>query len=236
MKLDRKQEIEDNIKIVLEKINNACVRSGRNSDDVKLVCVSKNFPVSDINYAIEAGITCIGENRVQELMGKIDGLKDCEKHIIGHLQTNKVKYLCGKVDLIESVDSIKLMDEIEKQYAKADMTADILLEINTSGEASKTGASRDEIYAMCEHAAELSHVKIKGLMTIAPLIATDVSNTLHFNNTRSIYLDIINKKYDNIDMRILSMGMSGDFERAIECGSNTVRIGSAIFGKRNYNI
>lgn len=232
--MTRKETISENIKNVRERIAEAAVKSGRKPEDIKLVCVTKNFPVSDINYAIECGITCIGENRVQELLSKLDYIAPKEVHLIGHLQTNKVKQIVGKTDLIESVDSAKVLLEIEKRSEQAGVFTNVLFEVNTSDEASKTGAARGQIYEMCELAGQLRFVSVRGLMTIAPIYIKDVSNTLHFGNTRELYLDIAEKKYNNISMDFLSMGMSGDFEEAIRCGSNMVRLGSAIFGKRIY--
>lgn len=229
---NREYEISENIKRVKERIANAAHRSGRDEKEIKLVCVTKNFGSDDINAAIRNGVTDIGENRVQEMCEKYDFVKYADWHLIGHLQTNKVKYVIDKVSLIQSVDSVHLLEEIERQASKNGIAANILLQVNTSGEESKFGASPDELYRLCERAAEMKSIKVCGIMTIAPLCVEGVSNRLHFNNTRELYIDIKKKKYDNIDMKYLSMGMSGDFEEAIECGSNMVRIGSAIFGKR----
>lgn len=231
---NREYEISENIKRVKERIANAAYRSGRDEKEIKLVCVTKNFGSDDMNAAIRSGVTDIGENRVQEMCEKYDFVKGADWHLIGHLQTNKVKYIIDKASLIQSVDSVHLLEEIERQANKNGIVANILLQVNTSGEESKFGASPDELYSLCEKAAEMKNIKVHGIMTIAPLCVEGVSNRLHFDNTRKLYIDIKKKKYDNIDMKYLSMGMSGDFEEAIECGSNMVRIGSAIFGKRVY--
>ncbi len=229
---EREYEISENIKRVKEKIANAAIKSGRSENDITFVCVTKNFLPDDINAAISCGISDIGENRVQEMCDKYDKVFPKKWHLIGHLQTNKVKYIVDKADLIQSVDSVKLLNEIENQAAKKDVVSEILLQVNTSGEETKFGASTEEMYELCERASSMKHVKVRGFMTIAPLYVSNISNTLHFNNTHKLCLDIMKKKYDNISMDYLSMGMSGDFEEAIMCGSNMVRIGSAIFGKR----
>lgn len=171
---------------------------------------------------------------MQELCDKFEQVHPKQWHLIGHLQTNKVKYIIDKADMIQSVDSLRLMEEIEKQAEKKDVTANILFQVNTSGEETKFGASVEEIYRLAEAAVAMRHIKVRGLMTIAPLYVKNVTSILHFDNTRKLYLDIKEKKYDNISMDYLSMGMSGDFEEAIACGSNMVRVGSAIFGKRDY--
>lgn len=230
----REQQIRENIKQVRERIAKAAQRCGRNPEEITLVAVTKNFPAEDVNIAIESGITSIGENRVQEMCEKYDSVKPVRWNLIGHLQTNKVKYIIGKTQLIQSVDSVKLLDEIEKRSAAAGIVTDVLLQVNTSGEDTKSGVLPQDIWPLLAHVETLKNVRVKGLMTIAPLYITDISNTLHFDNTRRLYLDIKSRKYNNICMEILSMGMSGDFEEAIACGSNMVRVGSLIFGKRQY--
>ncbi len=231
---DRKHEISENIKRVKEKIANAALKSGRSEKDITLVCVTKNFGAEDIETALECGITDIGENRVQEMCGKYELVKPQKWHLIGHLQTNKVKYIIDKTDMIQSVDSVHLLEEIERQAEKHGVTAQILLQVNTSGEQTKFGTSPEELYELAHRASGMEHVKVRGLMTIAPLYVNNVSDRLHFCNTHKLYIDIAEKKYDNISMDYLSMGMSGDFEEAIMCGSNMVRVGSAIFGRRVY--
>lgn len=228
------RQIADNIERVKERIAGAAQRSGRNPEDISLVCVTKNFPAHVIQYALQGGSALFGENRVQELLEKYEHVQPRQWHLIGHLQTNKVKYIVGKVELIQSVDSIRLLEEIERQSQKQGLISKVLLQVNTSGEESKFGAAPEELDALCEKAATLSHVKVSGLMTIAPLCVSEVATRLHFANTRRLYIDIANRKYDNISMECLSMGMSADFEEAILEGSNMVRVGSAIFGKRIY--
>ena len=231
---DTAVQIASNINCVRERIANAAQQSGRKAAEIRIICVTKNFPAHIIRYALENGAGIFGENRVQELLDKYDAIHPEQWHLIGHLQTNKVKYIIDKVSLIQSVDSTRLLEEIERQAQKHGVTANVLLQVNTSGEESKFGASPDEIYRLCEKAAELKHVKVSGLMTIAPLCVSEVATRLHFANTRRLYLDIANRKYDNVSMECLSMGMSADFETAILEGSNMVRVGSAIFGKRIY--
>ncbi len=231
---DRERQIKENIEMVRMRIAQAAARCGRSADEITLIAVTKNFSAEDINFALAHGITHIGENRVQEMTDKFDAVDETKWNLIGHLQTNKVKYIIGKTELIQSVDSIKLLDEIEKRSAAAGLVTNVLIQVNTSGEQTKSGVLPQEIWSLLAHVEELKNVKVKGLMTIAPLYIKDVSNSLHFDNTRKLYLDIKGRKYNNISMEILSMGMSGDFEEAIACGSNMVRVGSLIFGKREY--
>ncbi len=227
--------ISENLKEIRSKVDAAAKKSNRTLDDVTLIAVTKTYSPDAINEAIDNGITDIGENKVQEIVEKYDYVKPVRWHLIGHLQTNKVKYIIDKVHMIHSVDSIRLMDEIEKQAGKHNVTMNILIQVNISGEESKFGISPDEIEDMLIHAGKLKNVKVCGLMTILPKIDTDISLRLQFVNIKDIFIDISNKKYDNVDMQYMSMGMSGDFEMAIEEGSNMVRIGRAIFGERNYN-
>lgn len=228
------QVIEDNIKRLRQRIYDAAAASGRKTEDIKIVCVTKSFPPDVVTLALESGLDVFGENRVQELISKYDLVKPKEWHMIGHLQTNKVKYIVDKVSLIQSVDSIRLLEEIERQSEKRSVISNVLLQVNTSGEKSKFGVSPDGIWPLLEKAATLKHVKVRGLMTIAPLCDNEVAIRLHFANTHKLYLDIKEKKYDNVSMESLSMGMSGDFEAAILEGSNMVRIGTWIFGNRIY--
>lgn len=224
----------DSLDKVRQNISAAAERSGRKAEDITLIAVTKTHGVDVINEAIDCGVTDIGENKVQEIMEKYDKVKPVRWHLIGHLQTNKVKYIIDKVYMIHSVDSIKLMDEIERQAEKHGVEMKILIQINISGEETKFGIKPEETESMLLHAAKLKHVKVCGLMTIAPKINSNMSNRLHFDNIRKIYIDILQKKYDNVIMEYLSMGMSSDYETAIEAGSNMVRVGSAIFGARNY--
>ena len=227
--------IKENLDEVIQKITAAAEKSGRKREDITLVAVTKTHPAEMMNEAINLGVTDIGENKPQEVRDKYADVLPAKWHLIGHLQTNKVKYIIDKVCLIHSVDSIKLMDEIERQAEKHDVTMDILIQVNISGEETKSGVSADEVESLLLHAAELRRVRVKGLMTIAPKTDNSVTNTLHFDNMRQLFIDIQAKKYDNVNMQYLSMGMSGDYETAIECGANMVRVGSAIFGERDYS-
>ncbi len=228
--------LKESLEKVREKIKYAAEKSGRNPEDITLIAVTKTHSPDIINEAIDLGVTDIGENKVQEILEKYDKVKPVRWHLIGHLQTNKVKYIIDKVEMIHSVDSLKLMDEIEKQAKKHNKIMKILIQVNVSGEESKFGIRPDEIDELLSYAKGLSYVKIYGIMTILPKIDRGMSNTLHFHNIQKIYIDISNKKYDNVIMKYLSMGMSSDYEEAIEYGADMVRVGSAIFGKRNYNI
>ena len=229
--------IKENIEVVREKVAKACESSGRHASDVTLIAVTKTHPPEMINEAIDCGITDIGENKVQEIVEKYDKVKKGVRwHLIGHLQTNKVKYIIDKVSLIHSVDSIKLMDEIERQGAKHGIVMDILIQVNISGEETKSGIQPEELDTLLAHAAELKFVKVRGLMTIGVKYYDNVTNKLYFDNIYNIFIDKRLKKYDNVSMDYLSMGMSGDYETAIESGSNMIRVGSAIFGNRFYDI
>ena len=212
-------------------------KSGRGAKDITLVAVTKTHPAEMINEAIDCGVRDIGENKVQEIMEKYDKVKKGVRwHLIGHLQTNKVKYIIDKVYMIHSVDSVKLMDEIERQAEKHGVSQiKVLIQVNISGEETKFGIAPSEIDEMLRYARRLKYVKVCGLMTILPKIDNGISNRLHFHNIYNKFVDISQNKYDNIDMEFLSMGMSGDFEMAIEEGSNMVRVGTAIFGERDYS-
>ncbi len=223
--------IKDRLSDVRRKIDAAKSDSG---GDVTLIAVTKTHPPEMINEAIDLGVTDIGENKVQEILDKFDKVKPVRWHLIGHLQTNKVKYIIDKVSLIHSVDSVKLMDEIERQAEKHNVTMEILIQVNITGEETKFGIQPEELDTLLMHAGGLKHVKVVGLMTILAKLDTDVAKRLHFNNIFNRFVDISSKKYDNVVMKYLSMGMSGDYEIAVECGSNMVRVGSAIFGDREY--
>lgn len=230
-------DIQKNLEDVKKRIKNAAEMSKRSPEDITLIAVTKTHPVQMINEAIDLGVTDIGENKVQEILEKYDKVKKGVRwHLIGHLQTNKVKYIIDKVYMIHSVDSVKLMDEIERQAEKHGVSEiKILIQVNISGEETKFGIAVGELDDMLRYAGKLKHVKICGLMTILPKIDVSVSNRLHFNNIYNKFIDISKNKYDNVNMEFLSMGMSGDFEMAIEEGSNMVRVGTAIFGERDYS-
>lgn len=228
--------IKDKLEFVKRKISEAAERSGRKAEDINLIAVTKTYSPDIINEAIDCGVTDIGENKVQEVIEKYEHVKDVRWHLIGHLQTNKVKYIIDKVCMIHSVDSIKLADEIERQAKLKDVPVmDILIQVNVSGEETKSGIHPDELDGILEHCEGLERVKVKGLMTILPKYCDNVTKTLIFNDINALFVDKSKKTYHNVSMEYLSMGMSGDFEAAIEGGSNMVRIGSLIFGERNYN-
>ncbi|MCR4719574.1 MAG: YggS family pyridoxal phosphate-dependent enzyme [Firmicutes bacterium] len=229
-------DIKRNLEEVKSKIRVAAKKSGRDGKDITLIAVTKTHPAEMINEAIELGVTDIGENKVQEILEKYEKVKKGVRwHLIGHLQTNKVKYIIDKVYMIHSVDSIKLMDEIERQAEKHGVNqVKILIQVNISGEETKFGTDLAGLDEMISYAKKLKHVKVCGLMTILPKIDTSISNRLHFHNIYNKFIDISKNKYDNVNMEFLSMGMSGDFEMAIEEGSNMVRVGTAIFGERDY--
>ena len=229
--------LKDNLYIVEENIRLACNKSGRNREDVTLIAVSKTKPVSDLQTVYDYGIRTFGENKVQELCDKEQVLpKDIKWHMIGHLQTNKVKYLMGKTDLIHSVDSLKLAREIEKQSAKYGIISDILIEVNIAEEESKFGIKKEDTMSLIREIAQLSHVRIQGLMTIAPFVDNPEDNRIYFRQIKELSVDINNQNIDNVNMTILSMGMTGDYMVAIEEGATHVRVGTGIFGERNYNI
>lgn len=226
-----------NLKEVEAKIEAACKRAGRDRSEVTLIAVSKTKPVEMLEEAYETGIREFGENKVQEMMDKYEVMpKDIHWHMIGHLQRNKVKYLMGKAALIHSVDSLRLAKEISAQSVKHEVTTDILIEVNIAGEETKFGTDREEAIALVEAAAKLPNIHICGLMTIAPFVENPEDNRKYFQQIRQLSVDIKEKNIDNVDMRILSMGMTGDYEVAIEEGATMVRVGTGIFGARNYNI
>ncbi len=229
-------DIEENLKVIRNRINEAAVRSGRSENDVRFMAVTKTVDPVFINHAIDCGIDLIGENKVQEYLGKKDALKleKVEKHLIGHLQSNKVRKIITEVDMIQSVDSVSLAKEIERQAEKNNMTANVLIEVNVGGEDSKTGMDKSLFLESFAQIAEMKHIFIRGLMTIPPICENNAELTKFFNEMYNMFIDIKAKKLDNVSMDILSMGMSGDFEEAILCGSNLVRVGSAIFGPRIY--
>lgn len=227
-------EIKNRLKSVQERIGAAAKEAGRKKEDITLIAVTKMYEADVINEAIDLGVTDIGENKVQEIVRKYDAVKPVRWHLIGHLQSNKVKYIIDKVSLIHSVDSLHLLDEIDRQAKKHDIIMDVLIQVNISGEETKFGIKPEETEMFMEYAEKLGNIRVRGLMTILPKDDNPVKSRLHFVNIKQLYLDISSKRYDNIYMDYLSMGMSGDFEQAIMEGSNMVRIGSAIFGERKY--
>lgn len=225
----------DNYKRIKANIEETAIKAGRKPDEVKLMCVTKTVDAQYINPVLELGADLIGENRVQEYLGKRDSLKldGVEKHLIGHLQTNKVRQIVGEVDMIESVDSIKLAKEISKESIKKNVITDILVEVNIGKEESKSGIYTEGLEELICEIAELEGIKINGLMTIPP-ICDDNEVRKYFSQMHKLFEDVKAKNLSGVNMNILSMGMSGDYEAAIYEGSNIVRVGSAIFGARQY--
>ncbi len=229
--------LKENLQQVEENIKKACKRSGRDRADVTLIAVSKTKPVEMLQTIYDCGIRDFGENKVQEMCDKMEVLPgDIKWHMIGHLQTNKVKYIVGKTELIHSVDSVHLAAEIQKQAVKKDVIVPILIEVNIAEEESKFGIHKEDTIAMVRQIAEMDHLRIKGLMTIAPFVENAEDNRLYFREIKQLSVDIKNQNIDNVSMAVLSMGMTGDYEVAIEEGATLVRVGTGIFGERNYNI
>lgn len=227
----------DNLNIVEENIQEACKRANRNRDEVTLIAVSKTKPIPMLDEIYQAGIRDFGENKVQELTEKFEEMeKDIKWHMIGHLQRNKVKYIVDKVCLIHSVDSVRLAQAIEQEAAKKDVIVDILIEVNVAEEESKFGLKVEEVIAMVEEIAAYPHLRIKGLMTIAPYVENPEENRSVFARLRKLSVDIAQKNIDNVSVEILSMGMTNDYEVAIEEGATIVRVGTGIFGERNYDV
>ena len=228
-------DIKENLDIVRKNIVTACAACGRRTDEVKLIAVSKTKPVSALEEAYADGCRDFGENKVQELVDKYEVMpKDIRWHMIGHLQRNKVKYIVDKVYLIHSVDSLRLAQEIEKEAAKKEVCVNILVEVNVAGEESKFGTTSGETLSLVEKIAKLPHIRVKGLMTIAPYVEDAEENRRYFAKLKQIYVDIIHKNIDNVFMEELSMGMTGDYEVAITEGATYVRVGTGIFGEREY--
>jgi len=229
--------IQENIEVVEQNIRKACERAGRDRNEVTLIAVSKTKPVSMVVEAMETGCVDFGENKVQEIVDKFDAIpQKLNWHMIGHLQRNKVKYIVDKVCLIHSVDSLRLAEQINEEAKKKDVIVPILIEVNVAEEESKFGVKVEETLSLIEEIAKFSNVKVKGLMTIAPFVEDAEENRVHFRKLKQLSVDINCKKINNVDMEILSMGMTGDYEVAIEEGATMVRVGTGIFGIRNYNI
>ena len=222
--------IEQNLLDIRQNIENACKKAGRKKEDVCLLAVTKTIDAQRINEAISLGVTDIGENRVQELLAKYDLVdRGVNWHLIGHLQTNKVKYIADKVCMIHSVESMPLAIEIDKRCAKIDKVMDILVEVNVSGEESKSGINPENAVEFITEISKLKNIRVKGLMTMAPFEAENDELHQIFSNLHKISVDISSKKLDNVSMEHLSMGMSGDYEVAVQEGSTIVRIGTAVF-------
>ena len=228
--------IRENIAAIRAKMEKAAAACGRDPKEILLCAATKMNDAEAVKQAVLGGVDCCGENRVQELMqkqplGAYDGVPI---HFIGHLQTNKVKQVVGKVDLIQSVDRLPLLQAIEKEAAKQGICQNILLEINIGNEESKSGFTPDEAKALCAQMENFPHCSVQGLMAIPPICVEEQGNSKYFTEMYQIFVDIRGKKYDNVDMVCLSMGMSDDFSEAIACGSTMIRVGTAIFGPRDY--
>ena len=231
---EQMQIFDENYQFVKEKMANAAVKSGRQPEEITLLAATKTVPVDVINHAVQAGIGFIGENRVQELMDKYELLDaSCKKHHIGQLQQNKIKYLIGKVSCIQSVDSMKTVQEIDRLCCKQNLVMPILIEVNIGKEQNKGGIMPEELFAFIDEAREYSAVHINGLMAIPPICEELSRLSSFFGRMNEYYVDIRNKKLDNVTMQCLSMGMSADYELAIENGATMVRLGSILFGKRS---
>lgn len=227
--------ITENLKEVEARVCAACERAGRKREDVTLISVSKTKPVELLEEAYQAGSRYFGENKVQELVDKYEVMpKDIHWQMIGHLQRNKVKYIIDKAELIHSVDSIRLAETIDKEAAKKGTVANVLLEVNMAKEDTKFGLMPEDVLNFVKEIVRFQHIKVQGLMTIAPFVEDPEENRIHFANLRKLAVDIGKEKVNNVNMSILSMGMTNDFEVAIEEGATMVRIGTAIFGERNY--
>lgn len=232
----KKEQIEENYKIIKDNIAQAAIKSGRKPEDIKLLAATKTVSPVLINHAISLGVDLIGENRVQELLTKIDDInkQSTDIHFIGHLQTNKVKKIVGNVSLIQSVDSVKLAREISETSIKKNIVTDVLVEVNVGNENNKSGVLEDYLEECVLNICEFKGINIKGLMTIPPICKNSLEVRKYFSKLYKLFVDIGGKKIDNINMNILSMGMSSDYCDAILEGASMVRIGSALFGMRNY--
>lgn len=228
------KEFDQNLADVLERLDNALTKTGKTRDDIILLAATKTVDSETINYAISKGIVYIGENKVQELLSKENDISECHRHFIGHLQTNKVKDIINKVEMIHSVDSLKLAKEISKQAVKNQKTMNILLEVNIAGEESKWGFTVEETEQAVREISQLPNLKIKGLMAIPPACNDAEENRQYFRLMKKLFVDIGTKNIDNSSMDILSMGMSDDFDVAVSEGANLIRLGTALFGKRIY--
>ena len=227
--------LQDNLIQVEQNIEEACRRAGRDRSEVTLIAVSKTKPAETLQEAYDLGVRVFGENKVQEMADKYEVLpKDIRWHLIGHLQRNKVKYIIDKAVLIHSVDSLRLAQTIEKEAKKHNLTAHILIEVNVAREESKFGIFPEDLEALVDEIAKLPHIQVDGLMTIAPFVPDPEENRPVFRELRKLSVDISAKKVDNVNMSVLSMGMTNDYQVAIEEGETMVRVGTGIFGARNY--
>ena len=227
--------VAENLIQVQKNIEEACKKVNRDPDEVTLIAVSKTKPVEMLKEAYEAGARVFGENKVQEIVDKYDQMpSDVKWHLIGHLQRNKVKYIVDKVAMIHSVDSLRLAETIEKEAEKKNVVVPILIEVNVAEEESKFGLKPEEVLSFIEQIADFSHIQIKGLMTIAPYVENAEENREIFRELKKLSVDIAAKNINNVTMSVLSMGMTGDYMVAVQEGATMVRVGTGIFGARNY--
>ncbi|MCI7790498.1 MAG: YggS family pyridoxal phosphate-dependent enzyme [Lachnospiraceae bacterium] len=229
--------IKENIEKVEKVIDQVCEEIGRKRSEVTLIAVSKTKPAEMLQEAYDTGCRDFGENKVQELVDKYEVLpKDIRWHMIGHLQRNKVKYIVDKVYLIHSVDSLRLAEEISKEAVKKNVSVNILIEVNAAGEETKFGTTLEDAKQLVREAAKLPNVHIKGLMTIAPMVEKAEENRVFFQQLKKLSVDIAAENIDNVSMEVLSMGMTGDYSVAVSEGATLVRVGTGIFGERNYSV
>ena len=229
--------IKENLEEVEARITRACERSGRERSEVTLISVSKTKPAEMLQEAYDAGSRDFGENKVQEIMDKVPQLpSDIRWHMIGHLQRNKVKYIVDKVALIHSVDSLRLAETIEHEAARHNVTVPVLIEVNVAQEESKFGLKTEEVLSLVESVAVFPHIHIEGLMTIAPYVEDPEENRGIFRQLKKLSVDIAAKNINNVNMSVLSMGMTGDYQVAVQEGATMVRVGTGIFGERNYAV
>ena len=228
--------IAENVARIKAQMKEAAIAAGRNPSEILLCAATKMNDADAVRQAIAAGVDCCGENRVQELTQKLseNAYEGTPVHFIGHLQTNKVKQVVGKVSLIHSVDSLRLLETVNKEAAKQGIIQDILLEINIGQEDSKSGLCKDELPSILEKMGDFSNIRVRGLMAIPPICQNSTDNHKFFQEMCNLSVDIKAKKYDNVSVEIMSMGMSDDFADAIACGSTMIRVGTAIFGARGY--
>ena len=228
--------VEKNYNEITENIAAAAIKSGRRPEDITFLAATKTVEPIVINHAVSLGLRYIGENKVQELLSKYDeyDLANCQLQFIGHLQTNKVRQIIGKVSMIQSVDSLKLASEISKQSVKDGVDTDILIEVNIGREENKSGVLEEELFELLEKTSKLENIKVRGLMTIPPICGSKTENYKYFDKMNKLFIDISAKTLDNVSMDFLSMGMSDDYQEAILAGANMVRVGSGLFGARIY--
>lgn len=231
----RCEALRGNYQVITERIAKAAEKSGRKPEEITLLAATKTVPVEVVNYGIKLGIPVIGENKVQEFLSKEAEYLPCTRHFIGHLQTNKVRQIVGKVSMIQSVDSLKLAQEIARVSINQGISTDILIEVNIGREESKSGALPEQLAELVEQIDGLNGISLRGLMAIPPICEKKEQIREYFSRMYQLFIDIGAKKLDNGNVQYLSMGMSGDYEEAILEGANLVRIGSALFGTRNYN-